>query len=147
MNAKEWLNFVLDRSDLTEAELGQLFQDCKDERAQLEFKSGLELKKRDAAATVRDYGAAFGNADGGLLVFGYHEGAGKVDGVERVGKASPHAWAGDVLASMASQFSPPPRIVQVGAQGKDVLVIAFPRAPRPHHEHHQGRARLSLQGG
>lgn len=128
--SKEWLERVLQTDHLDEQNFAQLMKDCRDERQHLDFKSGLELTKEDPAATLRDYAAAFGNSDGGIIIFGYDQKAAAVDGVGPVGKASPRDWATRTLSSLAPYFSPPPRIIEAQAGGKTILAVAVARAPR-----------------
>lgn len=127
---KEWLERVLQTDHLDEEGFRQLLRDCREERQHLDFKSGLEFSGGDPATTLRDYAAAFGNSDGGLIVFGYDEKGQRVDGVPPVGNTSPHDWAARTLASLAGYFSPPPRIIESQVEGKVLLVVAVARAPR-----------------
>jgi hypothetical protein len=128
-NTKAWLEKVLASDALTEAELNRIVKECT-ERQHLDFKSGQEFVHGDPAATLRDYAAAYGNSDGGVIIFGYSEASGTFDGVGAVGGATPHHWAARTLSSLVAYFSPPPRIIETKANGKLVLVVAVARAPR-----------------
>jgi hypothetical protein len=94
--SREWLGEALACHRPTEGDLRQLVIDCPHEDEHLDYKAGkLLADPRAAAAAVREYASAFGNAEGGTLLIGYDRrgqirrsegtGQGLARGVGRVG--------------------------------------------------------------
>jgi hypothetical protein len=128
--SKEWLDRFLAGAQPTAAELKQLVADCPAEDQHLDYKSGKLLGKKDPAADVREYVAAFGNSDGGTLVVGYDLASRSFDGATPPGNSTLAEWATRSIAALAPFLSPPPRILTAAVDGREILLVATPRAPR-----------------
>lgn len=110
---------------LTIDELDNLINHKVKEDQFLEFKSGLELKKGDAAKTVRDYMCGFANSDGGILVIGVDASSGiptKVDGCNNHTKGDLAEWAARCITEVGGYFSPIPKFQVLKHPNGEVLI-------------------------
>lgn len=133
--AAELLDVVLAGAELRAEDIDQLLWCRTGEHLHLEYKRGDILSKPKArrAQLIREYAAAFANAEGGLLLVGIsggEEGIWEVTGCEEhmVG-GNLKEWADDALRTLAPHLYPAPRTHVVMHEKGPVLVIAVDRAP------------------
>lgn len=110
---------------LTIDEIDNLINHKVKEDQFLEFKSGLELEKKDAAKTIRDYMCGFANSDGGVLIIGIEAPSGipiRVDGCNKHTKGDLAEWAARCLTEVGSYFSPIPKFQILNHPNGEVLI-------------------------
>ena len=127
--AAHWLEIMLlNQGPADEAQWLQLVQECPVEGLHLDFKSGLELNKTEPASELEKYVAGFANSDGGILVFGYNEGAREFDGYRTPGGGPAVQWVSRVLQPRVGPYlSVQPRVVEGTVHGKPVFAVATAR--------------------
>lgn len=137
--ARRALEKLLRKEALSDDELAELINQHQ-EHAYLDFKDGIETaQKSKFRNTVREYVAAFANADGGILCVG----PGNQKNVAGRRPCSPLTrpstetsvadWCRDVTAELVPYLSPLPRITVQEYLGNgvttEVLLVAVARAP------------------
>ncbi len=124
--SRQWLQRLLAGETPTTEELKRLPLECAAEGLHHDYKAGklLEDKSKDPAGVLREYVAAFANADGGFLVVGYDQRAKEWDGARAPGGGTLSEWGARVLATIPQTM---PRITTATLDGRDVLLVAVPR--------------------
>lgn len=124
--ARQFLAECLEGEQPTAARLQEIASSfSRDESLWLDWKSGQIAKKADLNDEVRRAVSGFANADGGVLVLGYHEQDRTFDDFVAKGGDSKE-WASRIIGSVPSV--PPPRIYEAMVEDKRVLIIAVPRS-------------------
>lgn len=121
---------LLMRGDVPdESDIDNLLMPWVAEDLYLDYKHGNELKKANAAQTVRQYVSAFANSAGGVLVVGVDEDNHRVVGASAPGGGDLARWASTCLTPVAAYLAPPPRIAAVQHRDGTVLALAVNRNP------------------
>lgn len=137
--ARHVLEKLLRNEPLSQYEIGALVSQ-RQEHAYLDFKDGkATVDKGKFRNTLREYVAAFANADGGILCVGPQD---KIDATgcrscsplsQPSMERSIAEWVRDVIADLIPYLSPLPRISMQKHVGNgtesDVLLVAVARAP------------------
>ena len=130
--SREWLDWLLESHEPTDAELRQIVRDCPREDQWIEYKAGAVLGQDDPPALIREYASGFANADGGALVVGYRHDVGTFDGARAPGGGSLKDWASRALTPIRTGSTlPEPRFAVTPIDGVEVLLVSVGRARIP----------------
>jgi hypothetical protein len=133
VGSRAWLERLLDGTEPapTEAEFQAFVAEHAQEDQWFDFKAGAWLKPSKDRGVDRikrglcEWMSAFANAEGGFLVLGYDQKAGRVDGAAApVSEALP-SWLAKVVSLPGL---PPLRVLTTGVNGGEVVWLAVPRA-------------------